>query len=127
VSVQLNHTIVPARDAQASATYLAEVLGRAAPKRFGPFFVVGVDNDVTLDFMSTDGKIRSQHYAFLVSEEEFDTIFGRIRERGTPYWADPGQHRPGEINRRDGGRGIYWEDPDGHILEILTRPYGSGG
>jgi catechol 2,3-dioxygenase-like lactoylglutathione lyase family enzyme len=127
VSVQLNHTIVPARNAEASATYLAEVLGRAAPKRFGPFFVVGVDNDVTLDFMSTDGEIRSQHYAFLVSEEEFDAIFGRLRDRGAPYWADPRHRHRGEINRRDGGRGVYWDDPDGHILEILTRPYGSGG
>lgn len=124
--VQLNHTIVPARDAKTSATYLAQVLGRAAPTQFGPFFAVDMDNGVTLDFMSTDGEIRSQHYAFLVSEEEFDTIFGRIRERGAQYWADPAQRRPGEINRRDGGRGIYWEDPNGHLLEILTRPYGSG-
>ena len=127
MSVQLNHLIVPARDAKASATYLADVLGRTKPTHFGPFFAVDVDNGVTLDFMSTDGEIRSQHYAFLVSEQEFDAIFGRIRERDTPFWADPGQHHPGEINRRDGGRGIYWEDLDGHLLEILTRPYGSGG
>lgn len=126
MSVQLNHTIVPARDAQASATYLAEVLGRAMPTLFGPFFAVEVDNGVTLDFMSTAGEIRSQHYAFLVSEQEFDEIFGRIRARGAQFWADPGQHRPGEITHRDGGRGIYWEDPDGHLLEIITRPYGSG-
>ena len=127
MSVRLNHTIVPARDAKASATFLAELLGRATPKPFGPFFGVDLDNDVTLDFMSMDGKIRSQHYAFLVSEQEFDEIFGRIRQRGARYWADPGLHREGEINRRDGGRGLYWEDPDGHLLEILTRPYGSGG
>lgn len=127
MSVQLNHTIVPARDAKASATYLADVLGRAMlPAHFGPFFAVEVDNGVTLDFMSTDGEIRSQHYAFLVSEQEFDEIFGRIHARGAQFWADPGQHRPGEINRRDGGRGVYWEDPNGHLLEILTRPYGSG-
>lgn len=127
MSVQLNHLIVPARDAKASATYLADVLGRAKPTHFGPFFAVDMDNGVTLDFMSTDGEIRSQHYAFLVSEQEFDEIFGRIHARGTRFWADPGQHRPDEINRRDGGRGIYWEDPDRHLLEILTRPYGSGG
>ena len=126
VSVQLNHTIVPARDAKASATYLASVLGREIPTRFGPFFGVEVDNGVTLDFMTTAGEIPSQHYAFLVSEQEFDEIFARIREQSTRFWADPGQHRPGEINRRDGGRGIYWEDPNGHLLEILTRPYGSG-
>lgn len=126
MSVQLNHTIVPARDPQASAAYLAQLLGRAAPKRFGPFYAVDMDNGVTLDFMRAGGEVRSHHYAFLVSEPEFDEIFGRIRERGCRYWADPGQQRPGEINRRDGGRGVYWEDPDGHFLEILTRPYGSG-
>jgi hypothetical protein len=68
-----------------------------------------------------------QHYAFLVSDSEFDQIFGRIRARGLPYWADPGRHRPGETNTNDGGRGVYWEEPSGHFLEIITRPYGSGG
>ena len=126
MAVQLNHTIVLARDAKASAEYLADILGRMRPTHYGPFYGVDVDNGVTLDFMSTDGQIRSQHYAFLVSEPEFDAIFGRIRARGAQYWADPGQRRAGEINRRDGGRGLYWEDPDGHLLEILTRPYGSG-
>ncbi|HXS19944.1 MAG TPA: VOC family protein [Steroidobacteraceae bacterium] len=126
MAVQLNHTIVPARDAKASAIYLADILGRARPTHDGPFYAVEVDNGVTLDFMTTGDGIRSHHYAFLVSEPEFDQIFGRIRERGAQYWADPGQHRAGEINRRDGGRGLYWEDPDGHLLEILTRPYGSG-
>lgn len=126
VAVQLNHLIVLARDAKASAAYLADVLGRALPTHYGPFYAVDVDNGVTLDFMSADGEIRSQHYAFLVSEREFDEIFGRIRDRGAQYWADPAQRRVGEINRRDGGRGLYWEDPDGHLLEIITRPYGSG-
>jgi hypothetical protein len=82
---------------------------------------------VSLDFIESDGEITPQHYAFLVGEAEFDEIFGRIRERNLPYWADPGQTQPGEINRRDGGRGVYWEDPNGHFLEVLTRPYGSGG
>ena len=126
MTVQLNHTIVLARDAKVSARYLADILGRATPTHYGPFYAVDVDNAVTLDFMSTDGEIRSQHYAFLVGEQEFDAIFARIRERGTQYWADPGQRRACEINCRDGGRGLYWEDPDGHLLEILTRPYGSG-
>lgn len=127
MSVHLNHTIVPARDAKASATYLAEVLGRATPKPYGPFFGVDMDNGATLDFMSADGEIPSQHYAFLVSEQEFDGIFGRIRQRGARYWADPGRRREGEINHWNGGRGLYWQDPDGHLLEVLTRPYGSGG
>ena len=127
MSVQLNHTIVKAHDPQASAQLLAELLGRGAPVRFGPFHGVEVDNGVTLDFMKVDGEFDWAHYAFLVSESEFDDIFGRIRARGIPYWADPGHHQPGEINHGDGGRGVYWDDPDGHVLEILTRPYGSGG
>ena len=125
--IQLNHTIVKARDPRASAELLAELLGRGAPVRYGPFFGVEIDNGVTLDFMQIDGEVDSQHYAFLVGEREFDEIFGRIRAHGIPYWADPGKRRPGEINHGDGGRGFYWNDPDGHFLEILTRPYGSGG
>ena len=127
MSIQLNHTIVSARDPQASASFLAGILGRAAPVKFGPFHGVELDNGVTLDFMQADGDIIRQHYAFLVSEEEFDDIFVRIQERGLAYWADPGHTKAGKINRNDGGRGMYWNDPDGHNLEILTRPYGSGG
>ena len=127
MAIELNHTIVAARDAQASAAFLAELLGLAAPFRFDPFHCVTLDNGVTLDFMATDDDIVCQHYAFLVGEDDFDRVFGRIRERGLTYWADPGQQHPGEINRCDGGRGVYWDDPNGHRLEILTRPYGSGG
>jgi len=127
VPVKLNHTIVSARDKRASAKFLAEVLGLPAPIPFGPFLGVQADNDVTLDFLESDGEITSQHYAFLVGETEFEEIFGRIGKRGLPYWADPFQRHPGEINTRDGGRGVYFEDPSGHLLEILTRPYGSGG
>jgi catechol 2,3-dioxygenase-like lactoylglutathione lyase family enzyme len=125
MAVQLNHTIVAARDRHASASFLAEILGLPAPKSWGPFAMVEVDNDITLDYMESD-EVTSQHYAFLVSETEFDEIFGRIRERGLTYWADPFHQRPGEINTNDGGRGVYWEDPNGHNLEIITRPYGSG-
>jgi catechol 2,3-dioxygenase-like lactoylglutathione lyase family enzyme len=125
--VQLNHTIVSAHDKQESATFLATMLGVAAPEPFGPFMVVDVDNDVSLDFIDASGPVTPQHYAFLVSESEFDEIFGRIRERGLTYWADPGRRHEGEINTNDGGRGVYWEDPNGHFLEIITRPYGSGG
>ncbi len=126
MSIQLNHTIVPARDPQASAAFLAEILARPAPVIFGPFHGVELDNGVTLDFVRDEAHFPVMHYAFLVSEDEFDQIFGRIRERGLTYWADPGQRRPGEINHGEGGRGVYWDDPNGHRLEILTRPYGSG-
>jgi catechol 2,3-dioxygenase-like lactoylglutathione lyase family enzyme len=125
--IHLNHTIAPARDAAVSARFLADVLGVAAPTRFGPFHCVALDNGVTLDFQDTPGDVEVRHYAFLVSEGEFDAIFARIVERGLPYWADPFHQQPGEINRHDGGRGVYCDDPDGHRLEIITRPYGSGG
>ncbi len=127
MAIQLNHTIVSARDRDASATFLAEVLGLPAPTPFGPFLAVQMDNDVTLDFIEADGDITTQHYAFLIGEPEFDEIFGRIRARDVPHWADPGRTRPGTINHNDGGRGVYFEDPSGHLLEIITRPYGSGG
>jgi catechol 2,3-dioxygenase-like lactoylglutathione lyase family enzyme len=127
VSVQLNHTIVSCRDQQRSAAFLTGILGLPAASRFGHFLVVEADNDVSLDFAETDQEITSQHYAFLVGEEEFDAAFGRIREQDLTYWADPGRSRPGTVNHRDGGRGLYFEDPDGHLLEIITRPYGSGG
>lgn len=124
--VQLNHTIVHATDKRRSAAFVAELLGLPAPQPYGPFLVVELANGVSLDFMDSAGPISPQHYAFLVTEAEFDEIFGRIRERNLPYWADPAKQRPGEINTRDGGRGVYWEDPDGHFLEILTVPYGGG-
>ena len=127
MAVQLNHTIVNARDSETSAAYVAELLGLPAPTRYGPFQVVEVANGVSLDFMDADGDITPQHYAFLVTEAEFDEIFGRIMARGLAHWADPSRGRPGEINTNDGGRGVYFEDPDGHFLEIITRPYGSGG
>ncbi|MGH3341807.1 MAG: VOC family protein [Carbonactinosporaceae bacterium] len=126
MTVQLNHTIVRVRDKHESATFVAEVLGLAGPTPYGPFLVVHVDNEVSLDFADDHGPVNPQHYAFLVSESEFDEIFGRIRERGLDYWADPGRRRPGEFNTNDGGRGVYWEEPSGHFLEIITRPYGSG-
>ena len=126
MSVKLNHTIVHARDQRASAEFLAQILGLGEPVPFGPFLGVQTANEVTLDFLATDEDIIVEHYAFLVSESEFDEIFARIKARGLPYWADPARRQMNTINTRDGGRGIYFEDPSGHLLEILTRPYGSG-
>jgi catechol 2,3-dioxygenase-like lactoylglutathione lyase family enzyme len=126
MSVQLNHTIVRCRDKQRSAVFLADILGLPAPTPFGPFLVVESANGVSLDYHDTSGEIAPQHYAFLVGEDDFDEIFGRISEQQLQHWADPGQSQQGSINRNDGGRGLYFEDPDGHLLEIITRPYGSG-
>jgi catechol 2,3-dioxygenase-like lactoylglutathione lyase family enzyme len=126
MTVKLNHTIVNVRDKQKSATFFCEVFGLPAAKPFGPFLCVRAGNEVTLDFRDSSTKRETQHYAFLVSEAEFDQIFERVRERKLDYWADPGRTVQGEINRNDGGRGVYFEDPSGHLLEIITRPYGSG-
>ena len=123
MTIQLNHTIVHSRDQAEAARFLAEILGVTEPAQYGPFLVVQL-GEVSLDFADEPGPITPQHYAFLVSEPEFDEIFGRIRERGLNYWADPFRRRPGEINTNDGGRGVYWLDPNGHVLEIITRPYG---
>jgi catechol 2,3-dioxygenase-like lactoylglutathione lyase family enzyme len=126
--IQLNHTIVAARDKKASADFLATILGLQVGAPFGPFLPVETSNGVTLDFMDSDpDKIAPQHYAFLVSEEDFDAIFDRIQQAGIRYYADPHHRQAGRINRNDGGRGLYFEDPNGHNLEIITRPYGSGG
>jgi catechol 2,3-dioxygenase-like lactoylglutathione lyase family enzyme len=126
--VQLNHTIVAARDKRVAAHFLADALGLEVGHPFGPFLPVETGNGVTLDFADSDAEpIPSQHYAFLVSEEEFDAIMGRLQQAGIEFYADPGHRRAGEINRNDGGRGAYFADPNGHNLEIITRPYGSGG
>ncbi len=103
------------------------MLDLPAPRKWGPFQVVTTANGANIDFKNAEGEITAQHYAFLVSEPEFDQIFGRIRKRSLPYWADPAQEQSDEINHHDGGRGVYFEDPDGHLLEVITRSYGSGG
>jgi catechol 2,3-dioxygenase-like lactoylglutathione lyase family enzyme len=127
MAVELNHTIVSARDAETSARWFAELFGVAPPQQFGHFWQIDTANGVALDFSSAaDDDIKAQHYAFLVSETDFDEIFGRVTERSLDHWADPSRNHPGEINHHDGGRGVYFLSPDGHFLEIITRPYGSG-
>jgi catechol 2,3-dioxygenase-like lactoylglutathione lyase family enzyme len=122
--VQLNHTIVAASNRDRTAEFLVDILGLEPATTYGPFRVVSLANGVSLDVADAEGPVRPQHYAFLVSEQEFDSIWARIRERDLTFWADPFHRRPGEINTNDGGRGLYWEGPDGHNLEIITRPYG---
>lgn len=104
--IDLNHTIVAARDKRAAAEFLADILGLEVGPQYGPFLPVETSNGVTLDFADSDSaQITSQHYAFLVSEEEFDAIMARIQQAGITFYADPGHRRAGEINRNDGGRG----------------------
>ena len=127
MSIRFNHTLVYSYDKKLSATFLTQILGLPEASSFGPFLVVELENGASLDFLevgTTD--VTPQHYAFLIDEDDFDPIFERIRADGHDYWADPFRQHPGEINRNDGGRGVYFEDPSGHLLEVLTRPYGSG-
>jgi catechol 2,3-dioxygenase-like lactoylglutathione lyase family enzyme len=125
MSVQLNHTIVWCRDKVRSAGFLSQILGLPEPRPFLHFLIVDMTNGVSLDYFETSEHLSIQHYAFLVSEAEFDAIVQRLRERDVVIWADPSRQRAGEINRHFGGRGVYFQDPDGHLLEIITRPYGT--
>jgi catechol 2,3-dioxygenase-like lactoylglutathione lyase family enzyme len=127
MTAQLNHTIVWCKDQKASAAFLAEMLGRPAPKTFARFDVVDLDNGVSMDFAEREDEITPQHYAFLISEPDFDAVLDRIHAKKLDHWADPTRRRPGEINHNDGGRGVYFPDPSGHFLEVITRPYGGGG
>ena len=125
MTIKLNHTIVHSKDPRAAADWFAGVFGLPAPKSFGPFLDVEVGNEVTLAFLSAgEMEIQIQHYAFLVSDAEFDQIFGRVKQRKVKYWADPGMREAGKINHHFGGRGVYFQDPSGHLLEIITKPYG---
>lgn len=125
MSVELNHTIIHCRDNRESAEFLAHILGLETGREWGPFIPLVLANGVTLDFAAVPaGSITAQHYAFLISEAEFDTAFERIKEQGIAYYADPHQKLPGEINHNDGGHGVYFPDPNGHGMELITRPYG---
>lgn len=125
LSVQFNHTIVHARDNRESAEFFSGLLGLEITAEWGPFVAVALANGVTLDFATIpEEHITPQHYAFLVSEEEFDAAYARIVEHGIAHWADPHRRQPGTINHNDGGRGVYFLDPAGHALELITVPYG---
>ncbi len=120
----LNHLIVPAKDKHASARFLAAILGVEAGPEWGHFMPVRTANGVTLDFV-TSKDVRTQHYAFLVDDREFDAGLERLKKDGIRIYSHPNKSGPGEINRYYGGRGVYFEDPDGHLLELITKPYGA--
>jgi catechol 2,3-dioxygenase-like lactoylglutathione lyase family enzyme len=123
-TVQLNHTAIYAKDKRVSAEFIAGILGLEVSVPFGPFLPIDLGNGVTLDyFEKRDEPIQSQHYAFLVPDERFDAMIARLEAAGVTYYADPHHTEPGQTNTLFGGRGAYFEDPDGHNMEILTRPY----
>jgi catechol 2,3-dioxygenase-like lactoylglutathione lyase family enzyme len=123
MSIDLNHIVIPAHDRWASAKFLADILGLEAGPEWSHFVPVRTQNGVTLDFRDRDD-FRPQHYAFLVSDAEFDAALARIRSGGVKHYANFRRERPGEINHLYGGRGVYFDDPNGHLLELITRPYG---
>ncbi len=127
MAIELNHTIVWCSDKMLSSAFLARMLGRPAPTPFIHFMVVTLDNGVSLDFMEKPGAVARQHYAFLIGDEDFDAVLTRIHAQELTYWADPARSQPGEINHHLGGRGVYFEDPDGHLLEVITHPYSAEG
>ncbi|MDQ0934561.1 VOC family protein [Streptomyces turgidiscabies] len=125
MSVELNHTIVYSQDNRESAEFFVNLLGLEITSEWGPFIAVQLSNGVTLDFATIPAeRIASQHYAFLVSEEEFDAAYAQITQRGIEHYADPHRQEPGAINHNDGGRGVYFMDPSGHAMELITVPYG---
>ncbi len=126
MSVKLDHTIAWCSDKKRSAEFLTRILGLPKPRHFMHFLVVDLSNGVSIDYFETAEHITVQHFAFLVTESEFDEIFKRLFRSDVEIWADPARTKPGEINRHDGGRGLYFLDPDGHMMEIITRRYGSG-
>ena len=123
MNIELNHTIVWCRDKRKSSDFLVGLLGLEPAVPFGPMLVVALGNRVSLDFYESDDKISLQHYAFLVGDDEFERVFARVKKQGLEYWADPGKQRSGELYEHNGGRGLYFSDPDGHLLEVMTRPY----
>jgi catechol 2,3-dioxygenase-like lactoylglutathione lyase family enzyme len=124
--MRLDHTIIAARDGERSARWFTDLFGLPPPVPFSVFWQVSLPDGVDLDFdtYGEDGTFTTSHYAFLVDDAEFDAILGRIRNGGIEHWADPGRQISGEINHHDGGRGVYFADPDDHLLEIITVPYG---
>jgi catechol 2,3-dioxygenase-like lactoylglutathione lyase family enzyme len=123
VSVELNHIIVPAKEKWTSARFLAAILGLEVGPQWGPFVPLRTSNGVTLDFVDATA-FETYHCAFLVSDEEFEAALARLRDKGIAFYADFMRKRSGEINHLYGGRGVYFDDPDGHLLELITQPYG---
>ncbi len=126
MAIVLDHTIVHANDPMVSAKFLADILGIDPPARLGHFTVLKIGPS-SLDYLPGEGAISSRHFAFRVDEDAFDEILGRIRSAHISFWAGPFHRRPQTINHWDDGRGLYFDDPDGHVMEVITRSYGEGG
>jgi catechol 2,3-dioxygenase-like lactoylglutathione lyase family enzyme len=122
MAILLDHTIVPAKDKAAAAKFFADIFGLAVKPGQGHFAQVQVNDSLTLDFADAPEPVRGEHYAFHVSEAEFEAIFGRVRAKGLPYGSGPSNRTDGRLYARRGGRGFYFDDPNGHVLEVMTVP-----
>lgn len=123
MKVEFNHTLIHSKNKAESANFVSELLGLPPPIPFHIFLVVQLTNGASLDFIETDKAFAPQHYAFLVGEQEFDHIYTKIWDRDFPFWADPAKKISKKFNTHFGGRGLYFEEPSGNFLEIITRPY----
>ncbi|WP_405009139.1 VOC family protein [Kitasatospora sp. NBC_01539] len=123
MTATFNHTIVASTDRHASARFFRELLEIPDAPSWGPFTNIRLADGVLLQFAEPPVDIQMQHYAFLVDDELFDRAYGRLCERGIEHWADPQMRRAGETNTEHGGRGVYFKDPSGHAIELITRPY----
>ena len=121
MAIVLDHTIVPAKDKVASAEFFADIFGLTVKPGEGYFAQVQINDSLTFDF-ADQPEPRSHHYAFHISEAEFEEIFGRVKAKGLHYGSAPYNHTDGQIYTRRGGRGFYFEDPNGHLLEVMTVP-----
>ena len=117
--ITLNHTIVPSRDTVAAQQWFARIFGLQPEPMMGHFAPVRVNESLTFDFDNADG-FEGHHYAFLVSDEEFDAIHERVKQEGIVWGSDPWDYQNQRLNSRRGGRGVYFPDPDGHLLELMT-------
>ena len=124
MTIRLDHTIVPTKDKVASAKFFAEIFGLKVKPGRGYFAQVRINESLTLDFSDEPEIGPSLHYAFHVSDAEFEAIFSRVKAKALPYGSEPDSPTDGHINTRRGGRGFYFEDPNGHLLELITKPYG---
>jgi catechol 2,3-dioxygenase-like lactoylglutathione lyase family enzyme len=122
MTIRLDHTIVPAKDKGASAAFFAEIFGLTVKPGQGHFAQVQINDSLTFDFADEPEAWGGQHYAFHVSEAEFEGIFGRVKAKGLAYGSGPSHHTDGKTYSRRGGRGFYFEDPNGHLQEVMTVP-----
>lgn len=123
MSITFNHTIIAAVDRERSAAFYLDLLEAREAPSWGLFANIRLDDGVMLQFAEPPADIQMQHYAFLVDDGLFDRVHRRLRDRGIAYWADPRRTLPGEVNTEHGGRGVYFTDPAGHLLELITAPY----